>query len=114
MRPDDSGVDDQILEVGIIGQGLENPSPDAFGAPSAEATGHAVPAAKRLRWITPGRTRADDPQHALDKHAIIAPRRSALIRPANDQTRYSISLAIRENQPIHNAHGFLPKESLES
>lgn len=70
--------------------------------------------AEHGRQITPGATRAHDSKHPLDEHTIVATRRPALIRTADDQTRYPLPLPIVEHQPIHDAQGRLPKRSLES
>ncbi len=43
---DDGGVDDQVLEVRIVREGLEDAPPDALGAPAAEAAENRVPVAK--------------------------------------------------------------------
>lgn len=70
MRPDDSGIDDQIFEVRIIGHRLEDPPPDTLDAPSTEAPEHAVPVSERFRKITPGRARTYDPKHTFHEHPV--------------------------------------------
>src|SRR6185312_16788269 len=85
MGADDGAVDDQILEVGIVRHCLEDASPHALATPAAEPAEHAVPFAEGLRKIAPRRAGAHDPQHTLDKHAVIAPGRTFLVRPADDQ-----------------------------
>src|SRR5215207_1418852 len=85
MRPNDSGIDDQIFEVRIVGHRLEDPPPDTFDAPSTEASEHAVPISKRLWKITPGRAGAHDPEHALHEHPVVAAGRTLLVRSAYDR-----------------------------
>lgn len=111
---DDGGVDDQVFEVRIICERFEHAQPDPLGTPPAEASKDAVPLAERFRQITPRRTGSHDPQHALDEHAVVAARRTALVRPTDDQAGDTIPLRIAQNEPIHDAQGFPPKESLES
>ena len=82
VSANDRGIDDQILKVGIVGHGLEDAKPAPLPAPPAETPEDAVPLAERLRKIAPGRARADDPEHAFDKHSVVPPGRALLIRPA--------------------------------
>src|SRR5271169_3935575 len=82
MGSDNGGVDNQIFEVGIIRHRLEYSPPDAFGAPSTEATEHAVPVPERFWKIAPGRARAHDPQHAFHEHPVVAPGRTLLVGSA--------------------------------
>ena|SRR5579863_713050 len=114
MGADDGGVDDQVFKVRIIRQGFEHAQPDSFGTPTAEAPEHAIPFAERLRQITPRRTGPYDPQDALDKHAVVAARRAALVRTTNDEAGDTIPLRIAKSEPVHDTQDFLPKESLES
>src|SRR3546814_18883629 len=69
---------DQVFEVRIIRQRLEDAPPDPLGAPSAEAPKDAVPLAERLRQIAPRRAGAHNPQHALNEHPVVPPRRTLL------------------------------------
>ena len=56
-----------------------------LAAPAAETPKDAVPVAKQLRQVTPRRTRPHNPEHALDKHPVVAPGRTLLVWPTNDQ-----------------------------
>src|SRR5438270_333582 len=56
----DGGVDDQVLEVGIIRHCLEDAPPDALAAPPAEASEDAVPPPK-----TSGRSRHGEPVRTI-------------------------------------------------
>ena len=71
MDPDMRRVDEDVFEIGIIGQGLENPVPDALLGPAPEACVHAVPFAKFARQITPGGAGPRNPQDRFDKQAIV-------------------------------------------
>jgi len=46
VRPHDGRVDDQILEVGIVGEGGKDAMPDTALAPPIETPPHAVPIAE--------------------------------------------------------------------
>jgi hypothetical protein len=111
---DDGGVDDQVFKVRIICHRFEHVQPDPFRALPAEAPEHAVPFAERFGQIAPRRTGAHDPQNAFDEHAVVAARRTALVRPTDDQTGDTIPLRIAQNKPLDDAPDFLLKESLES
>ena len=52
-----------------------------------------------------------DPQHTLDIHPVIAPRRASLIQTTNDQRRNPVPCRIAQNQPVHNAQDRLPPKA---
>src|SRR5271168_1367379 len=81
-------------------------------APTTEAPEHTVPTAKRLRKITPGRARTNDPQHTFDKHPIVAPGRTFLVRSTNDQRSHPLPRRIAQNQPVHHTQDCLTKAAL--
>src|ERR1700676_504084 len=70
-RPHDGRVADQVLEVWFFDQRIENTFPNALLCPSAEALENAVPVAKLLRQVAPGRPRASDPEHRIDEQTIV-------------------------------------------
>ena len=111
---DNGGVDDQILEVRILGHRLEDPPPDTLDAPSTEAPEYAVPIPERFRKITPGRACPHDPQYALDKHPVVTAGRTLLVRSADDQRRHPLPRRVAQNQTIHHTQSRLPKSSFES
>src|ERR1700710_2805009 len=113
MRPDDSGIYDQIFEVRIIGHRLEDPPPNTLDAPSTEAPEHAVPISKRLRKITPRRPRTHDPQHTFHEHPIVAPGGALLVGSTYDQRRHPLPRRVVQYQTVHHTQGGLPKSSLE-
>ena len=78
--------------------------------PSAEASEHAVPIAKRLRKIAPGRAGAHDPQHTFHEHPIVASGRTFLVRPTNDQRSHPLPRRIAQNQPLHHTQDFSQKQ----
>jgi len=71
VRPDDGGVDDQVFKVWIFEQRIENTFPSALLGPSAKALEHAVPLAELIRQVSPGRSRARQPNHRIDEKAIV-------------------------------------------
>src|SRR3954466_527922 len=71
MRPHDRGIDHQILVASILGEGAEDPLPDAGGSPTCESFMHGFILAVALRQITPPRPGAQGPEHAVDKAPIV-------------------------------------------
>ena len=61
MDPNVCRVDQDVFKIRIIGQGTENPLPDAFLRPAPEACVHTVPFTEVVRQVTPGRTGSRDP-----------------------------------------------------
>src|ERR1700722_17384189 len=114
VSADNRGVDDQVFEIGIIRHGFEDTVPNALLAPATEPPKDAVPIAEDFRQVTPGRPSADNPEHTLHKHSVIAPRRTALVRTADDQARDSAPLFVAQDQSFHDTQGCPPKSSLES
>jgi hypothetical protein len=114
VSSDDGGVDDEILEVRIIGQSLENATPYALGAPPAKPAKHRIPFTKGLRQVPPRRSRSHDPQHAFHEHPIVTARRTALVLPSDDQRSDPLPLYVVQYQSIQNAQDCLPKSNLES
>ena len=71
MRADDGGVDEQIFEIWIFGQGFEKTLPYALLGPSSEALELAVPIAE-LGWqVAPRRPRASNPEDGIDEQTIV-------------------------------------------
>ena len=54
MSAHDGAVDHSVFVVGVLGQKLEDPLPDARLCPAAEAAVHVLPVAEALRQIAPG------------------------------------------------------------
>ena len=71
MRSHDGAVDHRVFVVGVCGEMLENPFPDAGLGPTGKPRVNLDRIAKPLRQVAPGRARLGDPQHGIDKQAII-------------------------------------------
>ena len=70
MGTDNRRVKHDQLQVRIL-QFLENALPDAFLRPAAKATEDRIPLAKACGQVAPRRAGAVDPQHGVDKEAIV-------------------------------------------
>ncbi|SEF69282.1 hypothetical protein SAMN05216403_10636 [Nitrosospira multiformis ATCC 25196] len=66
-----TAIDKSPLQVRFDHKRLENLDPLARGRPGIEALVNSVPAAKRLRQISPGTACAYPVEHGLDGHAQI-------------------------------------------
>lgn len=104
---DDGGIDDQIFEVGIIGQTGEHPLPSAFCTPSAETAESAVPIAEFRGQIAPRRARANDPEHRFNKHPVVAARGAALAVRSDDRLTNTRPMIVAQHKPVVNTHDCL-------
>jgi hypothetical protein len=65
------GVDDQVFEVWIFDQRVENTLPIALLGPPAKALEHAVLLAELFRKVAPRCPCASQPEHGINKPAIV-------------------------------------------
>jgi hypothetical protein len=82
MRPDDGLVDDHVLEVRVIGQGVEKTLPDTALRPARETPEGAVPVTEHRRQIAPRRGGSGDPKHGFHEQTVVAGRDAAVGRLA--------------------------------
>ena len=73
MHLADCRFDQDVLEVGIGGYGLERIIPNFHLRPASEAAVHPAPIAQIGRSIAPTRGRARQPQHRIDEQPAICP-----------------------------------------
>ena len=109
MSADYGGIDDQVLEVRIIGHRLEYPPPNALRAPATEPTQDAVPIAEHLGKVASRRACPHDPQHRFDEHPVVPARRSLLVRASNNQRGHPLPCRVTQHQSIHHTQDRLPK-----
>jgi len=69
-------------------------------APATEPSKHTVPFAEHFWQVTPRCPGADNPENPFHKHPVIASRRAALVRTANNQNRDTVPLLVTQNEPI--------------
>ena len=104
----DGAVDERVFEVRLTGQLLEDRVKYPPQGPPAEAFPNREPLPEALRQIAPGRTRAHDPQHPLERRTIVAAGTPGIAFLAWKERRDALPLRVRQNCP--NQDGF----SLES
>jgi len=114
VSADDCRVDDEVLKIRIIRHRFEDALPHALLAPTAEPPKDAVPIAEHLWKVAPRCAGANNSEDTFYEHAIVTARRTTLVRAAYDQARYPLPLLISQDEPLHDAQGCLPKNSLES
>ncbi|WHZ28845.1 MAG: hypothetical protein OJF51_003643 [Nitrospira sp.] len=66
-----AGVDHQPFVIRLVDQTLKKFLPDARIAPSDKATMRIAPSAISRRQVAPGRTGPQNPEHRIDKQAVI-------------------------------------------
>lgn len=98
MDPDVCRVDEDVFEIGIIGQVLENPVPDALLRPAPEAGVDGEPFAEFLRQITPGCAGPRNPQNRLDKPAIVVRGGAGITKLARQLWRNPFPLLIAQDR----------------
>jgi hypothetical protein len=103
VDPDDGAVDDRGFEVRVIGQALEETLENTLVCPSSKAPEDRVPVAKPLGQIAPGRTRAHQPQHRLDKQPVVDRRAARVAGLARQQRRNPLPLRIAQDVSIQGS-----------
>jgi hypothetical protein len=71
MSAHDGAVDHGVFVVGLLGQQLKDPLPDACLCPTAEAAMHVLPVAETLWQVTPGDASAIAEEDGLDEQAVV-------------------------------------------
>ena len=64
-------IDHQPFIIGVIPHHLQQLLPNAFIAPADKTAMRVAPVTQSRRQVTPGRTRAHDPEHGVSKQAIV-------------------------------------------
>jgi len=81
VRTHDRTVDEQVVELGILGQRDQDLVPEALDAPAAEPPEPRVSGADDVRKIAPGGAGAHDPRHRRHAHPVVPPGRAGRLRP---------------------------------
>ncbi len=99
VGPDDGGVQDQPLQVGVL-QGREGALPDPLLGPAAEALPDVVPGAEALGQVAPGGAGLGDLQHRIDKEAVIPCGDAGIPRLAGEQILDPLPSLVREGMAV--------------
>src|SRR4051812_19004934 len=101
MDLDDGGVDQGVFQIWIIRDGVEQPLPDLRLHPVAKAGEDAVPVPEQGWQIAPGTAGAHNPQHRLDKQAIVLAA-APWITGLAQTTRFHLRpLGVRQHKAVH-------------
>ena len=113
MRPHDGRIDHlyAALWALVLVQGPQHQFPDASQRPAPELPVHRRPLAEILVQITPGSTRARDPEYAVQHPSVILWRPTALPASRDHEWLKKRPLRVRHQTANQNC---LPKSSLES
>lgn len=85
MSANDGRIDEHRAKSTFLGQGCEHLVPDKGARPTRKALVGAVPQRELRRQIAPGTTGTCDPQHHLDKPAIVCAAASTISLLAGEQ-----------------------------
>jgi len=111
VNPNDSSIDDRVLEVGILRQGLENLLEHAAFGPSTKSLKDGVPVPEGLWKVPPRRSNTHDPENSLKEQPVV-PCRTARVTGFPRKTRRNpLPLIIVQN---HTIQGHLPFGRLEA
>src|SRR5271170_1555059 len=113
MRPHDGRIDHLHAARWALAlvQGPQHQFPDASQRPAPELPVHRRPLAEILVQITPGSTRARDPEHAVQHPSVILRWPTALPASRDHEWLEKRPLRVRHQTANQNC---LPKSSLES
>lgn len=71
VGPDGGGIQHEPIQVRFL-QGLKDLLPHALAGPAAEALVDGVPGAEALGKVPPGGAAAGNPEHGVDKLAVVS------------------------------------------
>jgi hypothetical protein len=108
----DGAVDERVFEIRLAGQFPEHRVKYPAQGPPAEALPNREPLPEALRQIAPGRTRAHDPQHPLERRTIVAAGAPGVAFLARKERRDALPLRVRQNGPNQGGPPFFSLESL--
>ena len=85
MGPDDRGIDQQVLQVGVASEGLQDAAPDARLSPAVEPLIGGVGRPEPGGQVGPGRAGAGYPEDGVEEQAVVLGRRSGVVGLARQQ-----------------------------
>ena len=94
MAAHDGAVDHRVFIVGLRGQVLKNPLPDAGFGPTAEAAVNVLPVTETLRKVPPGDTSAVPIEHRLHEQPVIRRGYAYRARPARQESLDLVPLIV--------------------
>jgi hypothetical protein len=95
VHSDDGSIDDHVLKIRIVRQGLEDPIEHATLDPSAKAL--KVPVPETLGKVAPRRPDTHNPENSFDETPVVRPRASRIPHFSRKQRRDPLPLIIAQN-----------------
>jgi hypothetical protein len=96
MHPDDGAIDDHVLEIRIVRQGLEDPTEHAPLDPSTKALKDRVPVPGSLGKVAPRRPDTDNPENRFDEKSVVRPRAARILDFSRKKRRDPLPLIIAQ------------------
>lgn len=103
MGTDNRTINGHPLKVGVGGDRVGYPLPNAFLRPAREAHVDRVPPPLFVRQISPGSARAHDPQHRFQKLAVVCCRDATVGRFPRQQIFQLVPLVVPQHLSRHRA-----------
>jgi hypothetical protein len=79
VHPDDGAIDDHVLEVRVVRQGLEDPIEHASLDPSAKALKDRVPVPESLGKVAPRCPDTHNPKNRFDEKPVVRSRAARIL-----------------------------------
>ena len=99
VHPDDGAIDDHVLEVRVVRQGLEDPIEHASLDPSAKAL--KVPLPESLGKVAPRRPDTHNPENRFDETPVVRPRAARILSFSRNKRRDPLPLIITQYPTVH-------------
>jgi hypothetical protein len=96
VHPDDGSIDDHVLEIRIVRQGLEYLIEHASLDPSAKALKDRVPLPEILGKVAPRRPDTHNPENRFDEKPVVRPRASRILSFSRKKRRDPLPLIITQ------------------
>jgi hypothetical protein len=103
MGSHNGAVDHRVFVVGIGGEVLEDPAPDARFGPPAKALVNVLPVAEAFRQVAPGYPGPVAIQYRFHEQAIVRRGYPDAARPTRQQVFDAIPLVIAQSVAVHRS-----------
>jgi hypothetical protein len=103
VRSHDGAVDHRVFDVGVGGEMLENPFPDAGLGPTGKPRVNLDRITKPLRQVAPGNPSAIAVEHCFDEQTVVSCRHSDVAFTARQQVLDTIPLVVTKGGAAHRS-----------
>jgi hypothetical protein len=102
VHPDDGAIDNHVLEVRVVRQGLEDPIEHASLDPSAKALKDRVPVPESLGKVAPRRPDPHNPENRFDEKPVVRPRAARIPDFSRNKRRDPLPLIITQYPTVQS------------